>query len=166
MTPPDALIQFLKPWADFYSHSKLTVTIVQFLHIGGLLVAGGLAMAADRSTLRALKLAAAERHGHLRELAAVHRTVLFGLAMVVLSGIALFAADIETFFGSWLYWVKMVLVLILLINGYIMTQAEHALRQDAADNSPAWRTLHRVAVRSLALWVVIAALGVALANFS
>jgi uncharacterized membrane protein len=166
IAPPDALIQFFKPWNDFYSHSKLAVTVVQFLHIGGLLLAGGLAIAADRGTLRALRLAAAERHGHLRELAAVHRWVLTGLAIVVLSGVALFTADIETFFGSWLYWTKMFLVAVLLINGYAMTRAEHALREDASDDSPQWKTLHRVAVSSLTLWLVIAAFGVALANFS
>jgi hypothetical protein len=166
MTPPDALVHLFKPWADFYSHSKLTVTIVQFLHIGGLLLAGGLAIAADRGTLRALRLAAADRHGHLRELAAVHRAVLTGLTIVVTSGVALFTADIETFFGSWLYWTKMSLVAVLLINGYVMTRAEHALRQDARDDAPQWKTLHRVAVSSLTLWLVIAAFGVALANFS
>jgi hypothetical protein len=166
ISPPDALVELLKPWSDFYGHSKLTVTIVQFLHIGGLLLAGGLAIAADRGTLRALRLAAAERHGHLRELAAVHLWVLTGLVIVVVSGVALLAADIETFFGSWLYWTKMGLVGVLLINGYVMTRAEHALRENASDGSPQWKTLHRVAVSSLTLWLVIAALGVALANFS
>lgn len=166
MTPPDALVHFFKPWADFYGHSKLATTIVQFLHIGGLLLAGGLAIAADRGTLRALRLAAAERHGHLRELAAVHRWVLTGLTIVVLSGIALVTADIETFFGSWLYWTKMTLVVVLLINGYVMTRAEHALRDHADAEAPQWKALHRVAVSSLTLWLVTAFLGVALANFS
>jgi Family of unknown function (DUF6644) len=166
MTPPDALIQLFKPWSDFYGHSKLAATVVQFLHIGGLLLAGGLAIAADRGTLRALRLAAAERHGHLRELAAVHRWVLTGLIVVVISGIALVTADLETFFESGLYWTKMALVAVLLVNGYVMTRAEHALRQNAADDAPQWKTLHRVAVSSLTLWLVIAAFGVALANFS
>jgi hypothetical protein len=166
MTPPEAIVHLLKPWADFYSHSKTAVTVVQYIHIGGLLMGGGLAIAADRGTLRALRLASHERSGHLRDLAEVHRWVLSGLAAVVVSGLALLAADIETFFGSWVFWVKMVLVTILLANGYRMTRAESALRHGAAEDSTQWNRLHSVAVTSLGLWFVVAALGVALANFS
>jgi uncharacterized membrane protein len=166
MNPPESLVQLLKPWNDFYSHSKATETIVLFLHIGGLLLAGGLAIAADRGTLRALRTAVAERTVHVRELAAVHQWVLTGLAAVVLSGVALLASDIETFFPSWLYWTKMAFVVLLLINGLMMTRVEQGLAQDASEASPHWQSLHRTAVTSLALWFIITALGVALANFS
>ncbi len=166
MSAPEALVQLFKPWADFYSHSKTTTTLVQFVHIGGLLMGGGLAIAADRGTLRALRLAAHERSGHLRDLADVHRWVLSGLAAVVVSGLALLAADVDTFLGSWIYWVKMALVAVLLVNGYRMTRAESALRHGAAEDSAQWNRLHRIAVTSLSLWFVVAALGVALANFS
>src|SRR5215475_8103715 len=114
MTAPDALVHLFKPWADFYSHSKAATTVVQYVHTGGLLMGGGLAIAADRGTLRALPLAAHERSGHLNDLAEVHRWVLSGLAAVVVSGLALLAADIDNFFGSWIFWVKMVLVVLLL----------------------------------------------------
>jgi hypothetical protein len=107
MTPPVALVNLLKPWADFYGDSKAAETIITFLHIGGLLLAGGLAIAADRGTIRALRHEAAERGGHLAELNAVHRWVVPGLGVVLLSGVALLTADIEAFWGSWIYWVKM-----------------------------------------------------------
>jgi hypothetical protein len=166
MIVPESLVQLLKPWSDFYSHSKLTTTIVQFLHIGGVLLAGGLAIAMDRSTLRALRLPASERAAHLRELGTVHRWVITGLGVVVVSGLALLTADIETFFGSWIYWTKMALVVVLLINGYMMTRVEQRLANDASDTSIHWAGLRRASVWSLSLWFVVAALGVALTNFS
>jgi uncharacterized membrane protein len=166
ITPPQALVSLLEPWSDFYGHSKMAETVVTFLHIGGILLAGGLAVAADRGSLRALRIAAGERQHYTRELASVHRWVLTGLTVVVISGIALVATDIETFWGSWIYWVKMALFVVLLINGFQMTKAERALQSDASESSPAWETLRRTAVTSLGLWFVITALGVALVNFS
>src|SRR5215510_8252729 len=166
IAPPAALVTLLKPWADFYSDSKATETVVTFRHVGGLLLAGGVAIAADRHTLRAMRLAASDRHGHLAELATVHRWVLSGLAVIVVSGVALLAADIETFWGSWIYWIKMGLVVVLLYNGFVMTRVEQALTRDASETSPSWRKLHRVAVRSLLLWFMTAAVGVALVNYS
>ena len=166
IAPPSALVDLLKPWNEFYSHSKTAETIVQFLHIGGLLLAGGLAIAADRSTLRALRIAAADRTHYTMELGTVHRWVVTGLIVVVLSGLALLASDLETFWGSAIFWIKMALVVILLVNGWFMTRAESSLERDASDSSPAWTSLHRTAVSSLTLWFIITALGLALVNFS
>jgi hypothetical protein len=166
ITPPEALVTLLKPWSDFYSHSKTTETVVTFLHIGGLLLAGGFAIATDRATLRALRPGILDRRTHLRELAAVHQWVLTGIAIIVLSGVAQVTSDIETFWGSWIYWVKMALVVALLANGFVMTRTEKALERNAGDASPHWATLRRVAIASLVLWFTIAAFGVALVNFS
>ena len=41
----------LKPWSDWYSHSKLTQAGIEYLHVGGLLVGGGFALASDRAAL-------------------------------------------------------------------------------------------------------------------
>ena len=166
MIVPEALVHMLQPWNDYYSHSKGAETVVQSLHIGGLLLAGGLAVSSDRGTLRALRIAAADRTHYTRELAAVHRWVLTGLAVVVLSGVALLASDIETFFGSWLFWTKMALVVLLLLNGLLMTRAETALRRDASDASPQWPKLRRTAITSLVLWFIITAFGVSLVNLA
>jgi hypothetical protein len=164
MLVPESIVHALKPWADFYSHSKGAATIVQALHIGGLLLGGGFAVAADRGSLRAMRVPASERSHYVRELAAVHGWVLFGLAIVVLSGVGLLTADIETFFGSWIYWTKMALVLALLINGYVITRVEQGLIQDSSDASPHWGTMRRTAVASLVLWFTIMIAGVSLVN--
>jgi hypothetical protein len=166
IAPPESLVQLLKPWGDFYSHSKTAETCVTFLHIGGLLLAGGLAIAEDRSNLRALRLPTVDRGHQMKELASVHKWVLIGLTIVVLSGVAMLASDIETFFGSWIYWTKMGLVVLLLLNGLMMTRVERGLALDGSDGSPHWATLRRTAVSSLVLWFAITLAGLALVNFS
>ena len=73
--------QAVAPWAHAYGDSKLLSTSVTFVHLGGLLAAGGFAIAADRATLR---LRATDLTGvirHLGELEAVHRPVLIGLLL-------------------------------------------------------------------------------------
>jgi hypothetical protein len=164
IAPPEFLVQLFKPWNDFYSHSKVAETVVVFSHFGAILLAGGLAIAADRTTLRALRRDVGERAYPMRELASVHRWVISGLAIIVISGLALLTSDLETFFGSWIFWVKMALVATLLVNGLLMTRAEAALAKDGSEASPHWGALRGAAVRSLTLWFVITLLGAALAN--
>jgi hypothetical protein len=166
ITPPESLVHLLKPWADFYSHSKVSETIVEFLHVGGLLLAGGLAIASDRSTFRALRLPASERPAHMGELASVHSWVIGGLVVVVLSGVALLAADVETFFGSWIFWTKMALIALLLVNGLMMTRIEQAIALDPSEASRSWGKLRRTAMWSLGLWFTITLAGVALVNIA
>ena len=161
-----ALTRMLEPWAHLYADSKVVAMVVTFGHIASLLMAGGLAVATDRSTLRALRLAAAERGRHLDELAGVHRLVVGGLALSVITGLLLFASDVETFIGSWIFWAKMALVIVLLVNGYLMTRAERAVRGDSAGSSPSWAHLRRTALVSVGLWYVITLAGVALANIA
>jgi len=164
IAPPEFLVELLKPWNEYYGHSKVAETLVVFLHTSALLLAGGFAIAADRSTLRALRLAADARMHTMTELAAVHRWVIAGLGVIVVSGLALLASDIETFFGSWIFWVKMALVAMLLTNGLLMTRAEAGLATDAGDASPHWGSLRRTAVTSLTLWFTVTLLGVALSK--
>jgi hypothetical protein len=166
MKPPEALVQLFQPWNDFYSHSKTAVTIVVCLHIGGMLLAGGFAIAADRATIRSMGTPVSARAAQLRELGATHRWVISGLTVVVLSGLALLASDFETFWGSWIYWLKMFLVAVLLLNGYQMTRLESALELDPSETSPKWSSLHRTALISLTLWFATTFVGIALTNFA
>ncbi|PYP65759.1 MAG: hypothetical protein DMD36_18710 [Gemmatimonadetes bacterium] len=66
-----AVSQLLARWAHFYGHTPVSATITYF-HLVGILVGGGVAVAADRASLR---LSAATPHWsqELARLASVHR---------------------------------------------------------------------------------------------
>lgn len=164
MDAPTILSSFTAPWNSYYSHSKAAADVVTFIHVGGLLLAGGLAVASDRMTFRVLRYPADQRRGHVREVSAVHRLVLTGLVLVFLSGIMLFASDVDTFWGSWVFWVKMGLIALLLVNGWLMTRVEKRLTIDPSEGSPGWSSLHHAAVLSLFLWFAITLAGVMLTN--
>jgi hypothetical protein len=149
------------PWASLYSNHAVLRTAVVFAHIGGLVGAGGCAVAADRATLLALRRHEAERRHQVEALAGTHRVVIGGLVFIVASGLMLFAADVQTFFYSRVFWIKMALILSLLVNGALLTAAERRANQGADD---AWGRLRGTAVASLALWFLITLAGVALTN--
>ena len=77
-----------------------------------------------------------------------------------MSGLLLFAADVETFLYSRVFWIKMALVVLLLVNGAILTYAERR----ATRGHDAWGHLRGTAITSLALWLTITFAGVALTN--
>ena len=59
---------FVEPWRRLYAQSPLLSTVVLFGHLGGLLAAGGLAVAAERATLRLDPGDESERRRHLADL--------------------------------------------------------------------------------------------------
>ena len=164
LSAPDMLIHLTKPWEEFYSHSKVAPTVVTFLHVGALILAGGFALSTDRDTFRAVSAGDAKRMQHLEDLDSVHAWVVGGLVVSVLSGVLLFAADVETFFSSWVFWVKMGLIVALLANGYVMMRTEQGLRSSAGDAVSRWRTLRQTSVVSIVLWFTISLAGIILVN--
>jgi uncharacterized membrane protein len=166
IAPPAGLIKLFEPWNKFYSDSKLVETLVQFAHTAGLVVAGGIAIATDRMTLRAAAWTDADRRHHLGELATLHRTVIAGLTITILSGVAMLTSDLETFWGSWIYWVKMVMVVLLLANGAQMQKVEKKLAEDSSAASPHWARLRTNAIASITLWLSVTLAGIALLNFA
>lgn len=165
MAAPPALVTLLEPWSELYGNSTLLATVIVFGHVAALVFAGGLAVTLDRATLRASRGSTELRWRQLKELEAAHRLVLSGIALSAVTGLLLFTADIETYFVSWIFWVKLGLIATLLGNGYLMTRAEARLGStpSAADDA-GWATLRRTAGASMVLWFAIAFAGVALVN--
>jgi hypothetical protein len=166
-----ALIQLFAPWQALYSDSKIASGTVTATHLLALLFGGGLAVAADRATLRSLSQHVDERIRSLQNIRTTHRPVLIALVVLFISGFALAAADLETFLGSWIFWVKLGLVALLLINGFILERTETRLRlssavetDTSAGDSRLWRRLKVAAVMSIALWSATLVAGTLLVN--
>lgn len=153
----------VQPWADMYADSAVLSIAVRFLHLAGLLVAGGFALAFDRFALRLTNGPATDRVGFVAELTAVHRPVMIGLTVVTASGLALLLADVEYMLPSPVFWMKMGLFAVLLVNGLAIRAAGSRLGNDNRDPT-AWRALRRGSIRSIGLWVVIVLAGVLLTN--
>lgn len=157
----DAARTWAQPWADLYADSSVVKSLVVFAHLGGLLVAGGFALSADRATFRLGRLSPDARLGVVEELGDTHRTVLAGLAVVVASGLAMLLADLETLLPSFVFWGKMGLFALLLLNGVSLQRAERRCR---GGDATAWRALRGAAVRSAGLWFVVLWMGALLAS--
>lgn len=161
------LSSVVAPWASFYSDSKAAESVVTFGHLGGMMTAGGFALASDRATLRASRPGAAvEPARQLAELSGVHPIVVGALGVTAMSGLLMFAADLETLAVSPAFWIKMSLVGLLLLNGWIMLRTERALRAGAVEDGQGWRRMRRAAIASLALWFAVVLAGSILPNVS
>ena len=152
MPAPEFLIHASEGWSKLYSNSKVISTGVIYVHLAGLLLGGGAAVAADRETLKAAGERDPVRADHLAFLGTVHAIAVTGLAMLAVSGLLMLFGDLETFWGAKAFWIKMCLVALLLANGAVMQQAERVARTLPAK---AWRQLKLTSIVSLALWFAI-----------
>ena len=132
----ESLVRLLAPWQEYFSNSVIAPTVVTAAHLTSLLVAGGLAIAHDRSTLKGVP------HD------IVHRPVTLGLLVVIISGLLLAAADVEVYATSYVFWIKMGLIGALLVNGSVLFRRPT-------------RTTARI---SMTLWLTITVAGVVLTN--
>jgi len=155
------LAGLLAPWVDLYSSTSWLEVVISFLHVGALVAAGGMAFALDRAVLHGKRHGRSRRTELASELESAHRAVVVGLGVVVLSGVALTAADPETYLVSWVFWGKMVVVLLLLANGWFLKRAGERIATDPEDGV-AVRRLRGAALRSVGLWALAVLAGVAL----
>ena len=161
-----AVEQLFDPWKQTYSDSVALSTSVTAIHLLAMLFGGGLAIAADRTTLLLRGEKLEERRQHLIDLSELHRPVLIALAVSFISGVAMLTSDLETFVASPALWIKLGLVALLLINGVLLERTESALRNSANSegSESLWSRLKFNAVSSLVLWSATLVAGITLVN--
>jgi hypothetical protein len=152
---------FFEAWNSIYSNHALLRTAVNFIHVGGLMLGGGCAITADLATIEAVREGPIGRSSQLHVLKRTHTIVVTGIAALAVSGLLLVAADVDTFLHSRIFWLKMGLMAMLLLNGVLMLLGE---RRVLRGDTRAWKRLHRVAVSSLLLWFLTTLAGAALTN--
>ena len=152
---------FFEAWNSIYSNHVLVRTAVNFIHVGGLMLGGGCAITADLATIEAVREGPIGRSSQLHVLKRTHTIVVTGIAALAVSGLLLVAADVDTFLHSRIFWLKMGLLAMLLLNGVLMLLGE---RRVLRGDTRAWRRLHKVAVSSLLLWFLTTLAGAALTN--
>jgi hypothetical protein len=160
----DVIAKWLEPWNHLFAHSKLVSGSVTGAHIIALMFGGGLAIAADRTTLRVDRADSEARQEQIREIRAVHIPVLIALVVLLLSGVLLAASDVETFLPAPWFWVKITLVVLLMVNGSVLTLTERRLHGELTDAG--WTRLRTLARLSIALWTTTAVVGIVLSNIS
>ena len=146
------------PWASLYANHATLRTLVAFAHVAALVVGGGAAVTHDRAAIAATD---ARRAEIVAVFAASHRVVIGSLAVLILSGVLMFAADVDALIASRVFWIKMAIVSALIVNGALMRGAEP--RASAGDPA-GWRRLRSTAIASAFAWLAATLAGVALLN--
>lgn len=147
MTIPAALLNAVQPWASLYGNSQPVSVGVVFLHLAGLMIGGGRAIAVDAEVL-----ATAETDAALVDrLRRAHRIVIPALSVVFLTGALMAASDLELFAASSAFAVKITLVTVLSANGVVLWMAEGRLGRAAT--ASAWRLTRLSAGVSFVLWL-------------
>ena len=150
MAIPAAIAPLVASWSSYYGDHQMVSVTVRYLHLAAVLVGGGSAVALDRKVLRALGADGVTRRAILAELRGSHRVVVPSLTVVALTGLLMTAADVDTFLASSLYWTKLGLVTLLLVNGGLLLAAESAAERASGQQ---WGRLAAVAAASLTLWL-------------
>src|SRR3954464_6874637 len=146
-----SLTNLADSWSSIYSGSAVIKSAVGFGHVGALLAGGGLAIAADRSTLAAHADGGDAMRREADRLGGIHGTVIVSIAIILFSGLLLMLADLDAYLQSPAFWTKMALVVALLVNGAVLRRTGRAA---ASGDARAHRALVRGARISVGLWFV------------
>ena len=158
----EQLVETLEPWSNAVSNSTALSAGLTFVHLGAMMIGGGLAIGADRLVLKAPRAAdATTRRAVADAVGDVHRVVIIALTCALITGLLQVAADLESLSGNWILWVKAALVASLCANGVVMVRDERAVRQAPQMVAP-FLALRVRAATSIALWMLIVLAGVGL----
>jgi len=149
------LAQITSWWSSFYGNHQIVSLVIRYLHLAGIVLAAGTALFADRQVWRALRSGPPERESVLALLTGAHPRVVPGLVVIGATGVLMTAAETSTFLASRIYWIKLALVALLMVNGLVMLAAERRARRAGAG----WSRLAAISTISAALWLVILFLG-------
>jgi len=142
------LSQALASWNSYYGNHQALSVAIRYVHLAALLVGGGTALAIDREVFVLRRSTSQVRDATIARLNSAHSLVIGSIVFIVVSGVLMAAADVETYLVSSTFWIKMALVAILLVNGAVLARAG---RRTAAGG----RRLAVVSVVSAILWLVI-----------
>ena len=172
----EQLVAVTKPWAEVFADHPVLSTGVIAAHIVSMFVAGGMAIGADRAILRSKPGTADAVRAVVADLSTTHSVVIGGLACTAVTGLALLASEVGTFAVSRVFWIKMAVVTILLLNGIRMRRAEQQV-MGSLEGVPIrttemavpfpkkeWGGIRSAAGTSLVAWLTIVVLGVVLTN--
>lgn len=157
MTLPVWLVSLTDTWGSYYGNHQLVSVTVQYLHLAGLVIAGGMALTTDWRVWRSTIRGSHDRQEALAAIRASHKTVAPALALVFATGLLLTAADLSTFLESRVFWIKMGLIALLMLNGLSLLGAESAVSRTAGTRG--WSWLLTASGASLILWLLVLFVG-------
>ena len=141
-------------WSAYYADHQMVSLVIRYLHVAALMIGGGSALAIDRVVLGSARARSDERRrAALVALRGSHGVVVPALGIVTISGILMAAADWTTFAASWLFWIKMVSFVLLLLNGAALVAAERAFANSG--DVARWRRLVAASGVSCLLWLLV-----------
>jgi hypothetical protein len=160
----DALAE---PWQKLYAHSTIVATVVLFGHLAGLIVAGALTFTTESGALRLDPADDGECQRYLRAASPSRSAIALALGVAMVSGFLLFLADLEAFAVSRVFWTKMLLVVLLLVNAVVGSRLDARLLGEngaTARHDVLWRRRRASAWATAVLWFALVLCGSALAS--
>ncbi len=138
-------------WSGYYGNHPFVSVFVRFAHLSAIALGGGSALLTDLWVLKAKNAQLTEKESVFQSLRRIHGYVIPWIAVLVVTGILMTLADFDTFWNSRIYWIKMALVAMLIMNGVTLLLAEHRTRRIGL--AAGWRRLVRVSMISFILWI-------------